>query len=257
MRPKLTIITINLNNAPGLSITIQSVLAQTYTNFEYIIIDGGSTDESLELIKENESKLNYWVSESDSGIYSAMNKGIEKSSGEYLLFLNSGDFLINKHVIYDFEPYLSNIDLVYGNLSIDKQGKLCSYFFPPKLTFKYFLNNSLPHPCTFINSTLFNKVGLYNEQLKIASDWEFFIKSVCIHNCTYEYINKSVSVIDTNGISRNPEMQNKIASEVDNVLKKNFSAFIDDYSPKKIRKMYFYQLFITKIKTFSKRLKVQ
>ena len=252
MRPKLTIISINLNNASGLKKTIQSVLAQTYTNFEYIIIDGGSSDESLKLIKENESKLTYWVSESDSGIYNAMNKGIEKASGEYFLFLNSGDFLINKHVINDTVPYLSNTDLVYGNLSINNLGKLSNYLFPPKLTFKYFLIDSLPHPCTFIKSTLFAKVGLYDEQLKIASDWEFFIKSVCIYNCTYKYINKPISVIDTNGISRNPEMQNLIAAEVDNVLKRNFSAFIDDYSLMKNRKIYFHQRVMNKIKTLLK-----
>ena len=255
MRPKLSIITINLNNAPGLSKTIQSVLGQTYTNFEYIIIDGGSTDYSMKLIKENEGKLTYWVSEPDNGIYNAMNKGIEKASGEYLLFLNSGDFLTNKHVIHESEQYLSNTELVYGNLSIINLGKLSNCLFPSKLTFKYFLNNSLPHPSTFIKSTMFNKVGLYNEQLKIASDWEFFIKSVCLYNCTYNYINKPISVIDTNGISRNPEMQNIIISEIDHVLKRNFSAFIVDYSPWKNRKMYFYQRFINKIMTLSKKLK--
>ena len=109
---KLSIITINRNNAAGLRKTIESVVSQTYTDFEYIIIDGASTDGSVEVIKEYaEATLPcgeglgerlYWVSEPDKGIYNAMNKGILKAQGEYLLFLNSGDWLVDKDVIKSF-----------------------------------------------------------------------------------------------------------------------------------------------------------
>lgn len=251
--PKLTIITINLNNASGLQKTMTSVLDQVYSDYEYIVIDGASTDESVSLIRESQKKLTYWESEPDKGIYHAMNKGIEKAKGEYLLFLNSGDFLMNDGVISDAIPRLGYTDLIYGDLLISEKGKLHNHLFPSKLTFKYFLTKSLPHPCTFIRKKLFNKVGLYNEHLKIVSDWEFFAKAVCLFNCTYEYLNRSISVIDADGISRSPDMQNIIAYEVDQVLKKNFSAFLGDYKLKENRKMYFYEVIINKVRAISSK----
>ena len=96
---KLSIITINLNNASGLEKTIQSVINQTYKDFEFIVIDGASTDGSVEVIKKYSSGINYWVSESDTGIYNAMNKGIRKAQGEYCLFLNSADYLFSPNLI--------------------------------------------------------------------------------------------------------------------------------------------------------------
>lgn len=103
--PKLTIITINLNNKAGLQTTIDSVIAQTYKDFEWIIIDGGSTDGSKELIEKYTNYIKYWVSEPDKGIYNAMNKGIKVAEGEYLQFLNSGDSLFSNSVLSDiFTP---------------------------------------------------------------------------------------------------------------------------------------------------------
>jgi glycosyltransferase involved in cell wall biosynthesis len=226
-----------------------SVLKQVNREFEYIVIDGASEDESVNVIKENQEKLTYWESKTDNGIYHAMNKGIDKANGEYLLFLNSGDSFLNEFVIAEIVPRLAFSDLIYGNLLVNKEGKLIDHLFPAKLTFKYFLTKSLPHPCTFIRKQLFDKVGYYNEHLKIVSDWEFFAKAVCLFNCTYEHLNSTISVIDTDGISRNPGMQNAITCEVDMVLKINFSAFIDDYKLKKNRKAYFHEKIINKIKS--------
>ncbi len=248
MHTKLSIITINRNNAFGLRETMASVLKQVNLEFEYIVIDGASEDESVNVIKENQEKLTYWESKPDNGIYHAMNKGIDKANGEYVLFLNSGDYLFNDRVIVDALSRLGASDLMYGKLLISQKGKFIEHLFPEKLTFKFFLTKSLPHPCTFIRKKLFGKVGYYNEQLKIVSDWEFFVRAVCIFNCTYEYLNSTIAVIDTDGISRNPRMQNTIASEVDIVLRTNFSAFIDDYKLKKSRKLYFYEKIIYKIK---------
>src|SRR5215213_3812369 len=97
--PQFSIISINLNNAEGLQKTFDSVFNQTFTDFEYIIIDGGSSDGSEEIIKENADKFSYWVSEKDDGIYDAMNKGIAKATGDYLLFLNSGDHLLDSSIL--------------------------------------------------------------------------------------------------------------------------------------------------------------
>ena len=102
MHPKLSIITVNLNNAAGLQKTIESVINQTFTDYEFIIIDGGSTDSSLEIIKQYANKITYWVSEPDNGIYNGMNKGIGQADGEYCFFLNSGDWMIENNTLYKF-----------------------------------------------------------------------------------------------------------------------------------------------------------
>ena len=104
---QISIITINYNNASGLEKTIRSVVEQTYNEYEYIIIDGASSDKSKEVIQEYQRYIDFWCSEKDSGIYNAMNKGIQKASGEYLLFLNSGDVLNNSAVLADIHGFLS------------------------------------------------------------------------------------------------------------------------------------------------------
>ena len=98
---KFTVITINYNNADGLRQTILSVVGQTCDDYEYVIIDGGSTDGSVEVIKEREDKISYWVSEKDGGIYNAMNKGVKAARGEYLIFMNSGDIFYDNKVLSD------------------------------------------------------------------------------------------------------------------------------------------------------------
>jgi glycosyltransferase involved in cell wall biosynthesis len=116
---KLSIITINYNNADGLQKTIKSVISQTFKNFEYIIIDGHSSDKSIDVIKENENYFAYWCSEKDRGIYDAQNKGIQKAKGDYLLFLNSGDCLENEKVLEKVFALTPKEDLLYGELIFD------------------------------------------------------------------------------------------------------------------------------------------
>ena len=115
--PKISIITPCYNAAQYIEQTILSIINQDYDNIEYIIIDGGSTDGSLELIKENESNINYWVSEPDKGIYNAMNKGIMAAKGEYLLFLNGGDWFCNPESLSFLANKTGNFDIIFGNLS--------------------------------------------------------------------------------------------------------------------------------------------
>ena len=116
MIPKLTIITINYNNLEGLKRTVESVLNQTWQEFEYIVIDGGSNDGSAEYIESQSEHIDYWVSEPDKGIYNAMNKGIAKARGEYLLFLNSGDHLYSAKVLEENYGKIADFDLIYFNL---------------------------------------------------------------------------------------------------------------------------------------------
>src|SRR5574344_2490955 len=111
---KLSIITINYNNAEGLEKTIKSVINQTFTDYEYIIIDGGSTDGSTDIIKKYRENIDYWVSESDKGIYKAMNKGITYTHGEYLNFMNSGDCFHSSTVLNEVARNFNNTDIIIG-----------------------------------------------------------------------------------------------------------------------------------------------
>lgn len=197
---KLTIITINYNNYEGLKQTIESVIGQTYNEFEYIVIDGGSTDDSKQLIEKFNSDIAYWVSEPDGGIYNAMNKGIMKSNGEYLLFLNSGDYLERSNTIQSVIPLLNDSDIVYGNMVIDRNGRHEYAKSPAKLEFEEMIRGTLWHPVSFIKKELFTKYGLYNEKYKIISDYEFFLKTIYIHRVTVKYIDVFISVFNTDGI---------------------------------------------------------
>jgi glycosyltransferase involved in cell wall biosynthesis len=222
---KLSIITINYNNKDGLYKTISSVINQTFIDFEYIIIDGGSTDGSIDIIKKHEHNISYWISEPDNGIYNAMNKGIKAANSEYLLFLNSGDHFFNNNVLIENIKHLQFYELVCFNLmEIGEKPNIISL--PNTFRFSDLYLGSLLHPSTFIRKDLFEKVGLYDESLKIVSDWKFFILALFIHNCSYLRIDKTLSVFYLDGISssgaENSEERNK-------VLKEYFSGFILDY----------------------------
>jgi len=204
---KLSIITVNLNNDKGLLKTIESVVSQTLTYFEYIVIDGASTDNSIKIIKKFADKITYWVSEPDNGVYNAMNKGILKSSGEYCLFLNSGDWLVDTNVVSDFINSIFTEDIVSGNLILNgNDGNVLRKAIKfDDLGFEHIYNNRMPHPSTFIRKDLFSKYGLYNEDNKIVSDWEFFLLCLIIHNCSYSNFDRVISNFDMNGISSNPQ----------------------------------------------------
>ena len=232
MRPievKISIITINYNNAKGLENTIISVLNQKYENIEYLVIDGGSLDSSDTIIAKYRSQLDYWVIEADRGIYNAMNKGIEKSTGDYLLFINSGDCLINNNVLQQAIDSGITQDLVYGNMQFIKFDVKREWILPDELSFLTFYSSTLPHPCTFIKRQLFDMIGLYNENLIIASDWEFFMLAVCKYNCSYKHIDLFITVFDEEGISSDPKNLDRINNERLTVLTKHFPRFLKDY----------------------------
>ena len=199
---KLSIITINRNNANGLDKTIQSVINQSYEDFEYIVIDGNSTDHSIDIIKKYNSNINYWVSETDKGIYNAMNKGIAKANGNYVLFLNSGDYLVNNDVLKSVFEKQQTADIIYGNMQIDwGNGKITSGKMPDKITFKQMYIDTLWHPVSFIKKTLFDKYGLYNETYKVVADYDFFFKVIIINNVTTYHINVDIAMYNLNGLS--------------------------------------------------------
>jgi len=228
---KLSIITINLNNASGLQKTIESVINQTHTDFEYIVVDGASTDESVEIIKKYEAKIPYWISEPDSGIYNAMNKGIKQAKGEYCLFLNSGDWLYNSKVIEDCMNLDFSDDIVYGYQLKEENGKIGDDICldVPYISFLTLKKSHIPHQVCFIKRNLFEKIGLYNEENKIISDWEFLMKALFIHNCSIERIPVKITVYDTGGISSIEEYKKHQFEERRAFLEKQFPLIIKDY----------------------------
>ena len=195
------IITINLNNKKGLENTIKSVVNQTFFDkVNHIVIDGGSTDGSKEIIERYKDKLFYYVTEPDNGIYNAMNKGIRASVSDYLLFLNSGDYLSENNVLERVFPYLDGTDFIYGNeWKVNERWKgAYEAKYPDKLDESFFRRTSLPHQSTFIKRELLENG--YDESFKIISDWKWFIEAFR-NGRTYKHMPFIVSVYDCSGFS--------------------------------------------------------
>jgi glycosyltransferase involved in cell wall biosynthesis len=197
---KLSIITINLNNREGLRKTIESVVTQTFNDYEWIVIDGGSTDGSTELIKQYASHLAYWVSEPDKGVYNAMNKGIRQAKGEWLQFLNSGDLLYEKTTLQKIFDREYGPDVLYGNAkNVHKDGSISDYIAPDNVSYAYIYRKAINHVASFFKRELFLD-SLYNENFRIVSDWEYCLNLV-LRGCRFEHINHFVVWYDNTGLS--------------------------------------------------------
>ncbi|MDD5990019.1 MAG: glycosyltransferase family 2 protein [Paludibacteraceae bacterium] len=204
---KLSIITINYNNAEGLRKTMESVFAQTSKEFEYIVIDGASTDGSVDVIRASASQAEgltfTWISEKDSGIYNAMNKGLKMSHGEYTLMLNSGDYLVDEHVIERILPELHTEDMIQGNLIEDHPNKTIRFrgYGRSDISFQDVMEANFPHQAMFIKLSTMIQYGYYDESYKKGSDSYFFFTSLGFGNATYRYVDIDVTNFDINGIS--------------------------------------------------------
>ena len=201
---KLSIITINYNNTKGLLKTIESVIQQTSKDFEFIIIDGGSFDGSVGVIKKYQHSITHWVSEPDNGIYHAMNKGIKLAKGEYCQFLNSGDCLLKEDVTEKMLKNIPDTSIIIGNmLKVLPRGKIITDrgLGNEKPTFLTFYKGTINHSPAYIRRNLFDKYGYYDESLKIVSDWKWYLNVVGINNEKIVYRNIDVALFDMNGIS--------------------------------------------------------
>ena len=223
---KLSIITINYNNAEGLRRTLASVAAQTYRDIEHIIIDGGSTDGSVDVICDYESANRssihpltiVWSSKKDKGIYNGMNIGIQRAIGDYIQILNSGDILAAPDVTERMMAALSTLNIqhstengspaiLYGNMLKSYDGKkiinrdTCGNGMYTPESFLYFYKGTLNHDCAYIRRDLFEKYGLYNEEMKICSDWEWYVKAIALGGEKAIYTDIDVTIFDMNGVS--------------------------------------------------------
>lgn len=212
---KLSIITINYNNAEGLRKTMESVLKQTYHDFEYIIVDGASTDGSVDVIRKYENQLHLthstinllWSSEPDNGIYDAMNRGIRKAKGEYTLMLNSGDYLVDEYVLERIIPELDGTDIVQGNIVIEQEEKeiiKCGYG-KSDISFIDVMKGHFLHQASFCKNDLFERYGCFDESYRINGDTVFFAKCLGFGNALFRYVDINIAHFDTTGISADPE----------------------------------------------------
>ena len=227
--PRISVITINYNNSEGLLQTIRSVISQDYNSFEYIVIDGGSTDGSTNVLQQYSKAITRYVSEKDAGIYNAMNKGIDLAVGEYLLFLNSGDVFADKTALSSFLLAEADEPIIYGNLLLKSaSGKIASYNYLPRTDFYEVYKESLPHPGTLVRKDVFKCVGGFSENDKITSDWQFFMLALFKYKFAARYVNKAISIFASGGVSNNPEHADRSVFERKRFMRNYFPEIYDE-----------------------------
>ena len=233
----LSIITINRNNATGLEKTLRSIASQTCKDFEHVIVDGASTDDSVEIIRKYadspEDRVK-WISEPDKGIYNAMNKGIGMASGDYIQILNSGDCLVSDDVTERMLAALKDSgypSILYGNMLKDMpDGKVKrdKSFAGRDITFLGFYTGTLNHSPAYLRRNLFKKYGLYDENLKIVSDWKWYLQAIILGVEKPVYTDIDITLFDMHGISEtNLELRNK--EKYQELHKMIPSTFLADY----------------------------
>lgn len=236
----LSVITICLND-PNIKDTCRSIAEQTFKNFEWIVIDGGSDETTLDILNEYRNHMSFFVSEKDNGRYHAMNKGIMQAKGEYLLFLNAGDYLFQNDTLknifapqipshYPFkESHIPVKQIVYGEVIAKETGMFpypswsCG---PHDLNLEFFSKYSLPHQATFIKRELFTMFGLYNEDYNSAGDYEFFMRAIISHEASFQYIPIVVSVYNFSGISSNITSESRW--KIDQEQTKTYELYLDE-----------------------------
>lgn len=208
--PLVSVITVVFNGENYIEQTIQSVINQSYSNIEYIIIDGASTDETVSIIRKYDNQISYWISEPDNGIYSAMNKALSIATGDWIFFLGSDDILFDGEVINRFfhsQKYL-DVDIIFGDVLY-----MNNYYFKSQLNYKILLRNTLHHQSCFYSKYLFNDFR-YQDKYKICGDYELNLK-VYTQKCSYKYLNVPVSIFRCEGeSSRNRDLS---ISEINNI----------------------------------------
>jgi len=220
--PLISVITVCYNEEKGIEKTCESIVNQSNKNFEWIVIDGKSTDGTLDIIGKYKKQIGYFVSEKDRGVYDAMNKGISKSSGKYLLFLNGGDSFVEKNILEKVSSFIKKdklqSEIYYGN-AIYGNGEVVD-FSKAVLNKSFFLNKTISHQATFIKRQLFQKYGNYNPNYKIVADFDFWVKAIVKNKIKTKYLPIAVSIFNLEGIGSNYKLAKKQIEERNAVLQK-------------------------------------
>ena len=198
---RYTIITINYNNGKELRRTIESVINQTLTDFEYVVIDGGSTDDSVSIIKEYADRIDFWISERDKGVYNAMNKGLSHAHGEYVNFMNSGDSFYSPTVLEEIDSEIGDADILFGNVCNSLSGRRYGGIkADSEVTFLTLKKEIICHQGTFYRRTIF-ECHPYDESLKLIADWKVNVQAIVFDNCKVKVVDTIVANYDLTGMS--------------------------------------------------------
>jgi glycosyltransferase involved in cell wall biosynthesis len=221
----ISVITINYNNRDGLQRTLESVTGQAFKDFEYIVIDGASTDGSSELLEKYHDRISKVISEPDKGVYDAMNKGITAANGEYLQFLNSGDVFFSPDTLTNVSRHLGSADICYGNMKIlDSTGKLNDGFMPDVIDLPQMMRDTLWHPVSFIKKEIFDRIGTFDTYFRICGDYDFFFRAIIAKGCSTRHFNEFVVIFELNGMSSSPSNIQLVAAERKKAQSKYLSA---------------------------------
>lgn len=237
--PKISIITVSLNSAAYIERAIKSVLSQTYPNMEYVIIDGGSIDGTIDEINRYKEQIDYFISEPDSGIYNAMNKGIKAATGNVLFFLNSDDYFADDKVVEDAANVFQErpeVDIVFGNQIFDLGDKTFIKNQSFEVTREQLARTTVQHQTVFTKRHVFDFTNGFSEDYKIVSDFDWMLKVFVVNKCKYYYIKRSISVMGTKGTSWTKDFE----KERIKVMKKYFNFY----------EIYRYRIIPQKIKSF-------
>lgn len=203
---KISIITVSYNAAATIETAIKSVISQKNADIEYLIIDGASEDQTLEIIEFYKQDISAVISEPDKGLYHAMNKGIEKASGDYIYFLNADDYLVNDSVISSVKDFLVHrpyFDVVYGNLQVRYPHREPSLHRPPspEKILDELICGALPHQATFARRSILQEMGGFNENYKVSADYDWFLRLAERPNTKIAYMPITVASYAINGQS--------------------------------------------------------
>lgn len=220
-KPFISVITVVRNGEMTLEKSIISVIGQTYRNLEYIIVDGGSTDNTLNIINKYDNSIAYWVSERDEGIYNAMNKGVRIASGSWILFLGADDYLMHNSVIEEAMRFASSqLMLLYGDTLYSN-----NYRFKSTLNYRLLLHNTVQHQSAIYNRMLFEKFQ-YDESFKICSDYELNL-IIFLSNQATVYTGSVLSFCSLGGLHAN--LQNRLTSisELNSIRRRHINRLLN------------------------------
>ena len=225
--PKISVITVCLNAADKLETTIVSVLGQSYSNIEYIIVDGKSEDGTGNVLQKFESRVTRIVRELDAGIYDAMNKGIKWATGDLIIFLNAGDHFVSKDVLEIFCSKLAmeKADLFFGRIvwnDLNNKHIILSNHMSHRYHWDL-LHSNLPHPATLYKKEVFFSIGLFDGTYKILGDYEWNARALVRHGMKFQIIDVIVSVFFVDGLSNNPGSKSVINREMSRIKDDYFS----------------------------------
>ena len=251
--PTFSIITVCYNEAAHIKDTLESIVSQTCKDYEWIVVDGGSTDGTKDILEQYAEHFAWWCSEPDKGIYNGMNKGVTHATGEYVIFMNGGDCFHDEHVLEDVVKSGITADVIEGKAADKDTGNIIQGYqadIAQKL-----LKDGICHQSAFARRELLLKYP-YDEKYKITADWKFWLQSILRDKCSYQYMDRVIASIDTHGVTysqfqRNLQERDMILAELEsdailspiahilrdyNYLTHNtlvqYAVFLDQHSPK-------------------------